>query len=87
MLTQSLHFEITGQDAHHFLKACHDRGVEPVQAFETFVMSFLSQTDVQNDIDRKKSRAGGLAKYANPELISLEEQAVEMALREKYATH
>ncbi|PAL16176.1 hypothetical protein B8W92_05650 [Moraxella osloensis] len=37
--------------------------------------------------DKKLTRAGGLAQYANPELIPLEDQAVTMALKVKYANH
>ncbi len=36
---------------------------------------------------KKKSRAGALAKYANPDLIDQEETAWQQAVVEKYAHH
>lgn len=87
MLNQSLHFELTGQDAQYFLQACQDKNIEPMQAFELFLQEFTKQYQQKQDDDlraKKLARAGGLAKYANPNLIPLEEHAVEMAIKEKY---
>ncbi|SSY80622.1 hypothetical protein [Alysiella crassa] len=36
MITQSIHFEVSGQDAQRLLAACQARNIAPVQAFELF---------------------------------------------------
>lgn len=90
MINQSLTFEITGQDASLLLKACQEQGIEPVQAFQQFLAQF-AKTNTQDKKTnkatkaKKLARAGGLAQYANPDLIPLEQYAVEMAIKEKYA--
>lgn len=33
MITQSIHFEVSGQDAQRLLAACQARNIAPVQAF------------------------------------------------------
>ena len=97
MITQSLHFEVTGRDAEAFWRACHVRNMEPVQAFELFLSQFTQ--DIQNDKEvteadkaddvlraKKLAFAGRLARFAKPELMALENQAVDMAIKEKYGT-
>lgn len=37
MITQSIHFEVSGQDAQRLLAACQARNIAPVQAFELFL--------------------------------------------------
>ncbi|MDO4426610.1 MAG: hypothetical protein Q4B88_00625 [Moraxella sp.] len=49
MITQSLHFEITGQDAQRFLSVCQERNIEPVVAFESFLKDFTKS--YQNKAD------------------------------------
>ena len=44
-------------------------------------LSAFSQSALR---DKKLARAGGLAQYANPDLIPLEDQAVTMALQKKF---
>lgn len=83
----SLYFEVTGQDAQRLLSACQARNIEPAKAFELFLEEFTKTFSNKEDEDlraQKLAYAGCLAKYANPALISLEEQAVEMAIKEKY---
>lgn len=96
MINQSLHFEITGNDATRLIQACQQLGIQPAQAFQRFVAQ-LSANAVQEPVTtkptadqmraKKLARAGGLAQYANPKLIPLEDQAVTMALKVKYANH
>lgn len=85
MITQSLHFEVSGQDANRLLAACQARNIAPVQAFELFLNQWLDDNS-DNEVRQKKlARAGGLAQFANPNLMNLEEQAVAMAIKAKYA--
>lgn len=87
MTTQSLHFEITGQDAQRFLSVCQERNIEPMVAFEHFLKEFTKshQNKADNELRVKKlAFAGALSHLANPKLMALEEQAVEMAIRDKY---
>lgn len=90
MINQSLTFEITGQDASLLLKACQEQGIEPVQAFQAFLTQFAKndkKIDANNDETLKAKKlayAGILSEYANPELIPLEQYAVETAVKEKY---
>lgn len=89
MINQSLTFEITGQDASLLLKACQEQGIEPVQAFQQFLAQFAKTNtkDTSNDETTKAKKlayAGILSEYANPDLIPLEQYAVEMAVKEKY---
>lgn len=100
MINQSLHFEITGNDATRLIQACQQLGIQPAQAFQHFVAQ-LSANAEQKPVTteptteptteqiraKKLARAGGLAQYANPDLIPLEDQAVTMALKAKYGTH
>lgn len=56
--------------------------VSVLLSFDEFVKSFRQS---ENSATIKKSDfAGGLAQFANPDLIPKEEQAVEMAIRKKY---
>ena len=96
MIHQSLHFEITGNDATRLIQACQQLGIQPAQAFQRFVAEFTANaknepTTSEPTADqiraKKLARAGGLAQYANPDLIPLEDQAVTMALKAKYGTH
>lgn len=93
MINQSLHFEITGNDATRLIQACQQLGIQPAQAFQRFVAQLSANADKEptttesttEQIRAKKlARAGGLAQYANPDLIPLEDQAVTMALKAKY---
>lgn len=49
MITQSIHFEIIGQDAQRFLSACQERNIEPMVAFESFLKDFTKS--YQNKAD------------------------------------
>ena len=88
MLTQSIHFEITGQDAHYFLKACQERGIEPMQALQSFLLEFTSRENKKSQEDKLRAKkmayAGSLSHLADPQLRALEDKAVEMAIKEKY---
>ena len=88
MITQSLHFEVSGQDIHRLLAVCRERNIEPVQAFQLFLAQFTApknQDDVPQDLRAQKlAYAGYLAHLANPDLMALEENAVEMAIKAKY---
>ena len=77
-------------------KACQQLGIQPAQAFQSFVAQLSANADKEptttepttDQIRAKKlARAGGLAQYAKPKLIPLEDQAVTMALKAKYGTH
>lgn len=85
MITQSLHFEVSGQDAHRLLAACQARHITPAKAFELFLNQWTADYSDEENRQRKRARAGGLARFANPDLMHLEEQAVEMAIKAKYA--
>lgn len=88
MITQSLHFEITGQDAQRFLSACQERNIEPMVAFESFLKDFTKSYQHKADEElcaKKLAYAGILSHLANPKLMALEEKAVEMAIKEKYS--
>lgn len=87
MITQSLHFEVSGQDAHRLLAVCQARKIAPAQAFELFLNEWTADyVDESESIRQQKlARAGGLARFANSDLMHLEEQAVEMAIKAKYA--
>lgn len=96
MINQSLHFEITGNDATRLIQACQQLGIQPAQAFQHFVAQLSANAEkdptttepTADQIRAKKlARAGGLAQYAKPKLIPLEDQAVTMALKAKYGTH
>ena len=85
MITQSITFEVTGQDAQSLLSVCQEQNIEPRYAFELSLQEFTKNYQQKADDElraKKLSRAGGLAKYANPELIPLEEKAIEMAIKE-----
>ena len=96
MINQSLHFEITGNDATRLIQACQQLGIQPAQAFQHFVAQ-LSANAKQKPVTtkptteqiraKKLARAGGLAQYANPDLIPLEHQAVTKTLKAKYSTN
>ena len=49
MITQSLHFEVSGQDAHRLLAVCRERNIEPVQAFQLFLAQFTAPKN-QDDV-------------------------------------
>lgn len=85
MITQSLHFEVSGQDAHRLLSVCQARNIEPIQAFKIFLNQWTTEYPDTTVRNQKLARAGGLARFANPDLMHLEQQAVEMAIKEKYA--
>lgn len=85
MITQSLHFEVSGQDASRLLAVCQARNIAPVQAFELFLNQWLAENDDDDIRQKKLARAGGLAQFAKPDLMYLEEQAVAMAIKAKYA--
>lgn len=96
MINQSLHFEITGNDATQLIRACQQLGIQPAQAFQRFVAQLSANannepTTTEPTIEqiraKKIARAGGLAQYANSDLIPLEDQAVTMVLKVKYANH
>lgn len=95
MINQALHFEITGNDATRLIQACQQLGIQPAQAFQRFVAQLSANAEKEpittKPIDqvrvKKLARAGGLAQFANPDLIPLEDQAVTMALKAKYGTH
>lgn len=88
MITQSLQFEVTGQDVQRFLMVCQAKGMEPKDAFGLFLRSFISEIDGgQKPAVKKSSYAGGLAQFANPELMALEESAVASAIKAKYGAH
>ncbi len=96
MINQSLHFEITGSDATRLIQACQQLGIQPAQAFQRFVAQLSANVEKElttteltaNQIRAKKlARTGGLAQYANTDLISLEDQAVTIALKTKYGNH
>lgn len=40
MINQSLHFEITGNDATRLIQACQQLGIQPAQAFQRFVAQY-----------------------------------------------
>ena len=88
MLTQSIHFEISGQDAHYFLKACQERGIEPMQALQAFLSEFTNGEQKRSQEDKLRAKkiayAGYLSHLANPQLRALEDKAVEIAIKEKY---
>lgn len=89
MITQSLHFEITGRDAQRFLSVCQERNIEPMVAFESFLKDFTKsyQNKADDELRAKKLvYAGALSHLANPKLMALEEQAVEMAIKKKIST-
>lgn len=56
MITQSLHFEITGQDAQRFLSVCQERNIEPMVAFESFLKDFTKsdQNKADDELCAKK---------------------------------
>lgn len=86
MITQSLHFEITGQDAQR-LSVCQERNIEPMVALESFLKDFTKSHQNKADAElraKKLAYAGVLSHLANPKLMALEEQAVEMAIRKKH---
>ncbi len=56
------------------------------QLLELYINERMANTSTQTK-PKKKSRAGALAKYANPALIAQEETAWEQAVVEKYAHH
>lgn len=82
MINQSIHFEVSGDDAHRLLAACREQGIQPDEAFSQFMAHFAKPT---TDKTTKKSRAGALAHYANPDLIDQEDSAWERAVVEKHA--
>lgn len=51
MITQSLHFKITGQDAQRFLSVCQERNIQPMVAFKSFLNEFTKSH--QNKADKK----------------------------------
>ncbi len=56
------------------------------QLLELYINERIANTSTKAK-PKKKSRAGALAKYANPNLIAQEETAWEQAVVEKYAHH
>lgn len=54
-----------------------------IQALPNYV-SLANEITISNAMLKKKTHAGILSQYANPELIPLEKKAVEMAIMEKY---
>ncbi len=56
------------------------------QLLELYINERITKMSNQAGL-KKKSRAGALAKYANPTLIAQEETAWEQAVVEKYAHH
>lgn len=61
MITQSLHFEITGQDAQRFLSVCQERNIEPMVAFESFLKDFTKCEQNKAD-DKLRVKKIGLRK-------------------------
>lgn len=88
MITQSVHFEISGQDARFLLEFCQKTGKQPQDVFEQFLHSLIGDDSEkpQHRPIKKSSYAGGLAKFANPALMDLEEMAVAHAIKVKYDT-
>ncbi|WP_019518614.1 hypothetical protein [Faucicola boevrei] len=86
MITQnlSLDFKVTGQDAYWLLEFCQKNNTQPQVVFANLFQSFKSTNNSVKPVVKKSDYAGGLAEFANPTLISLEEQAVEMAVKAKY---
>lgn len=87
MISQTLHFEVSGQEAQLLLQACKERNIEPAEAFELFIKQFARQRQqqIEGELRAKKlAYAGALSQFANADLIPLEERAVEMAIAEKY---
>ncbi len=56
------------------------------QLLELYINERIADTTTQEKL-KKKSRAGALAKYANPALIAQEDTAWQQAVVEKYAYH
>lgn len=54
---------------------------------ESYINDRIAIKQTQTTSITKKSRAGALAKYANPALIEQEDTAWEQAVVEKYAHH
>lgn len=56
MITQFLHFEITGQDAQRFLSVCQEQNIEPMVAFEHFLQEFTKsyQNKADDELHAKK---------------------------------
>lgn len=79
----SLDFKVTGQDAYWLLAFCQENNTKPQAVFEELLQSFRLNT-TERLKTKKSDYAGGLAEFANPALIPLEEQAVEMAIKAKY---
>lgn len=90
MVTKTFTFHMSEQEEQRFLTACKNKNIAPEQAFEEFLSQFTQYCQEQNDETlraKKLAYAGALAQYANPDLIPLEEKAVEMAIKEKYGVH
>lgn len=96
MINQSLHFEITGNDATRLIQACQQLVIQPAQAFQRFVAQLSANAEKEPTTteptaeqirDKKLARAGGLTQYANQALIPLEDQALTMVLKAKYDSH
>lgn len=90
MTIKNFTFQMSEQDTQRFLAVCEQRNVEPEQVFQEFLRQFTQYYQEQNDEAlraKKLAYAGALAQYANPDLIPLEEKAVEMAIKEKYGVH
>ena len=45
MISQSLHFEITGNDATRLIQACQQLGIQPAQAFQRFVAQLSANAE------------------------------------------
>ena len=80
MITQSLHFEVTGRDAWRLWNACKERNIEPAQAFELFLREFTQETAISKPDDsledelraKKLAYAGVLSHLANSKLLDIE---------------
>lgn len=75
MITQSLHFEVTGRDAEAFWRACQEKNIEPMQAFQMFLQEFTKQYQQKQDDDLRAKKllyAGSLSHLAKSKLLDIE---------------
>lgn len=55
MITQSIHLQITGQDAHYLLEFCQKNNTEPKEVFGLFLKSLNINDDNISHINQSKS--------------------------------
>lgn len=86
MITQnlSLDFKVRCQDTYWLLDFCQKNNTESQTVFANLFQSLKSANKSVKTVVKKSDYAGGLAEFANPALISLEEQAVGIAIKAKY---